>query len=92
VERKLQTYSSRFGMPPAQPQQPSTTTQIPLVERYEKISEMMGKVWGDPATKKRDLSALEADMKEFFASHLIVRQVTLAPKHQFIKFRVEIGN
>jgi hypothetical protein len=47
---------------------------------------------GDPATEKRDLATLEADMKEFVVCHLIVREVTLAPKHQFIKFRVEIGN
>jgi hypothetical protein len=92
VERKLQMYSSGFGMPPTRHQQPPTTTRIPLSECYEKISEMMGKVWGDPATEKKDLSVLQEDLKQFFASHSYLRHVTLAPKHQFRIFRVENVN
>jgi hypothetical protein len=92
MEKKLQMYTSGFGMPPPQPQQPPTTTQVPLAERYIKISETMGKVWGDATTEKKDLSVLEEDLKQFFASHLHLRQVTLAPKHQFRLFRVESVN
>jgi hypothetical protein len=58
AERKLQTYASGSGMPPTQPQKPSTTAQIPLVERYDKISEMMGKVWGIRQPRKGILPPL----------------------------------
>jgi hypothetical protein len=53
---------------------------------------MTGKVWGDPTTEKKDLSVLEEDLKQFFVSHTYLRQVKLAPKHQFRLFRVESVN
>ena len=45
---------------------------------------MLNKVWGKPDEETRELAELEDGLKEFFAKHKEVRQVTLAPKHWVI--------
>jgi hypothetical protein len=48
----------------------------------------MNEVCGQADTEQQHLATLEDNLRVFFAKHKAMRQVTLAPKHWFIYFRV----
>jgi hypothetical protein len=60
--------------------------KLPLSQRHAEVSAMMEKVWGPANVEMQELSELEISLKDFFAKHKNVRQVTLAPKHWFRHF------
>jgi hypothetical protein len=78
------------GMLQAHPPPSPSLPKLPLSQRHAEISAMMEKVWGPVNTELKELSDLESDLKIFFAKHKEIRQVTLAPKHWFKYFRVNL--
>ncbi|KAK1642007.1 hypothetical protein QYE76_059812 [Lolium multiflorum] len=50
--------------------------KLPLSQRHAEVSAMMEKVWGPANVEMQELSELEISLKDFFAKHKAVRQMT----------------
>jgi hypothetical protein len=82
--------SGATGTPKTHPHFFPVLQKVPLAQRHAEMTSLMNEVWGEPETEQQDLTTLEENLRVFFTKHKTVRQVTLAPKHWFRYFRVNL--